>query len=192
MPGLTESLMQFLDSPPVTADDFALAAGTVAADALAAFVEGWSSVENERRWCFRRHVGTALVTFNETIPAADIGTLEQARLFSSEGDLSLRRIGNRFKWRFIGKVGSPFAQNGAWAEPLPTPLRRTERTALLWGQRTVYGNGDVFWQEDRVGAAKLVYPGIGNGDQGRAEICYRAYTHAGRTVLVWMHDIREV
>jgi len=112
--------------------------------------------------------------------------LERARLFGEGGDLDIRRDGDRFLWRFVGK--EEYAPDGERLE-LPTgdeinPVYRRERTALLWGERK---EGQSQWFDDRTAGAALTYPV--DGAPARVKVRYYEYTQAGRTLAVWLRGL---
>jgi hypothetical protein len=112
--------------------------------------------------------------------------LERARLFGEGGDLDVRRDGDRFLWRFVGK--EEYAPDGEPLE-LPTgdeidPVYRRERTALLWGERK---EGQSQWFDDRTAGAVLTYPV--EGAPARVQVRYYEYTQAGRTLAVWLRGL---
>jgi hypothetical protein len=65
-------------------------------------------------------------------------------------------------------------------------LRRYDDQAILWGERK---SGHDFWWEDRVAAAKLVYP---RQNEGRVYLDFWRYTQDGQTVFVWYRGLSQV
>ena len=114
--------------------------------------------------------------------------LERARLFGEGGDLDIRRDGDRFLWRFVGK--EEYAPDGERLE-LPTgdeinPVYRRERTALLWGERK---EGQSQWFDDRTAGAALTYPV--DGAPARVKVRYYEYTQAGRILVIWLRKLER-
>jgi len=129
---------------------------------------------------------------NGNLPtAAQIKYLERARLFGEGGDLTLRRVGEQFRWWFTGPQGVSvpekykpvdFLENG---DP-GAIFNKETHTALLWGSRDKEKGHTNFW-EDRVAGANLSYskfPELKNAE--RVEVEYTTYTRAGRVEFVWM------
>jgi hypothetical protein len=120
----------------------------------------------------------------------DLDYLERGRLFGKQGDLELRREGDRVLWRFIGPAIDPdpvpdevkttdYEAANYWDEHTERDLRPYERTALLWGADD---DRDGRWYEDRVGRADLNYPEM----EGRqvVQVRYIEYLHGGDVEFV--------
>ena len=119
--------------------------------------------------------------------------LERARLFGEGGDLDLRRDGDRFLWRYVGKKEK--APKGAvleWPGSDVAPVYCRERTALLWGTRK--GEQEQ-WFDDRVSGASLTYFSgplpLPEKVEERVQVRYCEYTQAGRTLAVWLRGLEE-
>lgn len=117
--------------------------------------------------------------------------LERARLFGTSGDLSLRRVGEKFHWWFIGPRGinipKKHSPNNFWGNgDSVTSFNQESHTALLWGKREK--GKENFW-EDRVAGANLDYPAPENAE--RVQVEYYTYSHAGRVEFVWMRELSE-
>jgi hypothetical protein len=120
----------------------------------------------------------------------DLDYLERGRVFGEQGDLELRREGDRVLWRFVGPVADPDPvpddiktdEYGAASdrnEQAERGLRPYERTALLWGADD---DGDGRWFEERVGRARLEYPTM-KGSQV-VQVHYVEYLHGGDVKFV--------
>lgn len=141
-----------------------------------------------RIWWFTDHC-----TIGNDGPPRSAELLERARLFGEGGDLDLRRDGEVFRWRYVGKaerepVGEALAYPGEAEE---SPVYCREREALLWGTRE---NGQGQWFDDRVSGAKLTYPvdrlSLSGETEERVKVRFREYTQAGRTIAVWLLDLQ--
>ncbi len=121
--------------------------------------------------------------------------LERGRMFGETGDLTVRRDGEKFRWWFVGKLGTeppamcqedatPYFANGCEDDTFNENL---VNTALLWGSRE--DGRQNFW-EDRVAGAPLTYPVDDNAK--RVKIEYATYTRAGRVEFVWMKKLLSI
>jgi hypothetical protein len=137
-----------------------------------------------RIWYFTDHC-----TIGNDGPPGSVEFLERARLFGQGGDLDLRRDGEVFRWRYVGKAehapdGEALAYLG---EAKESPVYCREREALLWGTRE---NGQDQWFDDRVSGARLTYPvdrsSLSGETEERVKVRFREYTQAGQTVAVWL------
>lgn len=126
--------------------------------------------------------------------------LERGRLFGEDGDLTLRRDGERFRWWFVGKpavvpesMQRDIAVSNFWQSHPSTTLSAIEQSAILWGShRGNNQNKAPYWYDDRVGWAKLTYPVTQNGKAARhLYIHYREYLQAGQVAFVWLYDVNE-
>ncbi len=135
--------------------------------------------------------------------------LERGRLFGTDGDLSLRRDGERFLWNFVGRrdttlpqrlhwegpvkessaekdVGSRFAVADYWAYHPQAFLSGRRRVVLLWGKER-YHNGNPMgtWHDDRVSNVKhpLVYPTMSG--KNRVRLSYCEYMRGDVIEAVW-------
>jgi hypothetical protein len=184
-------LETMLDGERYGRDRLTIVGGKVAADELAAFLQNWSWPTGHTRWEYWQHASEIRLTANASLAAADVGTLERARLFGEGGDLSLRRDGHVFHWRFVGPAGSvtPPGAGNYWDRYPGKEFRCTEQTVLLWGQRQEIEVGEARWLEDRVRWAQLHYPGVVAGHQGRAALRFKSFTHAGQEEFVWYYAL---
>lgn len=119
--------------------------------------------------------------------------LQRAEVFGDGGHLSLRRDGNRWLWHYVGPAGQPAPQGfdqkpdcEIWKAEQSIVLRCYCDQAILWGERKT---GYDFWWEDRVAAAKLVYP---KQNIGRVYLDFWRYTQDGQTVFVWYRNLSQV
>ena len=144
--------------------------------------------------------------------------LERARLFGPDGDLSLRRDGNRFLWHFVGSrdVQLPAAFHREGGETNPNGEEERIFTAvdywgyhpgailapsdklsmLLWGQERCDQNGGRMgtWHEDRVSNVNrpIVYPEMsGASKTGRVQLLYREYLQGDVVEAVWWFNLER-
>lgn len=169
------------DSPLIGRDALAIWGGFCPESALTEFLGAWDLREMPYRiWEF-----VSEIVFERGTMPGNVALLERGRLFGPGGDLELRREGDGFAWRFIGPAGTappPAAADAQdyWAHhPDATFFQRTE-TALLWGTR----RSDA-WYDDRVGAARLNYPGEGE----RLQVRYKTFSRAGQVEFVWLTEL---
>ncbi len=125
-------------------------------------------------------------TIGNDAPPEAADRLERARLFGTGGDLDVRRDGNRFRWRYVGKAEyvPKSDESLAWPGTPEEPVYRREQTALLWGKRK---KGQPQWFDDRTAGADLSYPVA--GVPARVQVRYVEYTQAGRTLAVWLRGL---
>ncbi|MDY6876466.1 MAG: CRISPR-associated protein Csx19 [Chloroflexota bacterium] len=139
-----------------------------------------------RIWSFTDHC-----TINDDGPPQTVKHLERARIFGAGGDLDMRRDGDRFHWRYVGKA--EYApkyegkQNLEWPGTDVSPIYCREREALLWGTRK---KEQGQWFEDRVAGADLTYfaktPALLDQVEERVKVKFWEYTQAGRTLAIWL------
>ena len=121
-----------------------------------------------------------------------IRSLERGRVFGEKGgDLSLRRDGDRFLWRFVGPAGTVAPEIGNpedfWKTGKPgAAFYQNEETALLWGERR---EGSQTWFDSRAAKAVLRYP---IDSRNRVQVKYRTYSHEGRLEFVWMTQLSKL
>jgi hypothetical protein len=112
----------------------------------------------------------------------ELAYLERGHVFGVKGDLQLRRDGDGFLWQFTGDtaVAMPagFPAGNYWDAHPGWTLRPYERTALLWGEDA---RDEGVWRENRVGRAKLIYPGM-KGNQV-VQVRYVEYLRGGNVEL---------
>lgn len=126
------------------------------------------------------------IDFEEKKLPQDAHWLERGRLFGPGGDLEVRRDGDRFYWRFVGRAGArppdgSFHALNFWTQTEPgTRFFHSEDRALLWGERR---EGFDHWFDDRVARARLNYPW---DKEGRVQVKYRTFSRAGQVEFVWL------
>ena len=142
-----------------------------------------------RIWAYTDSIEFGLVDedISECLPH-----LLRTELFGPDGHLSLRRNGaNRWQWRFVGPAGTvlPTELEGVlWQSKADSVLRRYEEKVILWGEEIRKKKDDPQtgigrWWDDRVAAARLVYPpSLSSVD--RVYLHFYRYTQTGHTVLV--------
>lgn len=180
-----------------------------AIEKLSRFIPAWQLNENEMTYAIWESIAEInMDTTRKILSGKKIDDeLMRARFFGENGDLSLRRDGNRLYWHFIGAPRNDFPpiKNACrfWGEQEKLPegervkeLRLQENVeALLWGERIVPKSGEAFWREDRVGAIDLVYPvpiSDVNVQKQRAKVIYDVYWHNGQPAFVWLKKLVEV
>ncbi len=157
-------------------------------DFLAAWQERWAKMP----WRIWERVSEITIEYGTRPDAWDY--VQRAEVFGEGGHLSLRRDGARWLWHYIGPTdqpppeGFPRAEHSEecinfWTPTRKADLRRYAERVLLWGERK---EGYDFWWEDRVAAAKLMYPGQ---QAGRVYLNFWRFTEAGQTVFVWYRDL---
>ena len=140
-------------------------------------------------WEFTDHC-----TIGSDGPPERVERLERARIFGEGGDLDVRRDGERFRWRYVGKPEhapkDDNAQELKWHDTDISPVYCRERTALLWGTRK---GKQKQWFDDRVSGASLTYfsdpPSLPEKVEERVQVRYYEYTQAGRTLVVWLRGL---
>ena len=193
-----EKLLAQVKQPLVGKGDLSIWGGTCSESALLDFIKGWPL----KRMPYRIWEYADRIQFERGgLPSQeDIVLLERGRLFGEDGesgkggDLELRRDGDSFRWRFIGKIGkdetAPLEGCDArdfWETHDDVAFHCYRETALLWGKH----DGDR-WHDDRVAAADLRYPvGDGEGAPERVQVEYKVYSRAGRVQFVWLTKLSE-
>ena len=137
-------------------------------------------------WSFTDHC-----TISDDGPPESAGRLERARLFGKGGDLDIRRHGQDFFWRYVGKAAyapkHDKKQTLEWPGNDTSPVYCRKRTALLWGTRE---KEQKQWFDDRVSGARLTYfsetPPLPDNVEERVNVKFSEYTQAGRTLVVWL------
>jgi len=177
------ALVKDVKQSQVGKDSLSIWGGRCAESALLEFLKGWD-LSQMPYWIWE-YVSN-IVFQNKTLPD-NPALLQRGRLFGEGGDLEVRRDGADFAWRFIGpaEVQPPdgnYAAQDYWADHTNVMFFQDNATALLWGKR----DGEQ-WHDDRVGAAKLDYPAIGE----RVQIHYKTFSRAGRVEFVWYTGLSE-
>jgi len=175
----------FVKANVVTKSKLTVWGGEFSLEKLGEFIEAWSLDKKDMTWCIWEHVHR--ITFGGLSIPGELEMLERGRVFGPHGDLSLRRDGERFIWRFVGAPGlSPpggFVVKDFWNEKnSDLHLHLSEEQALLWGEKREQ-QGVSRWAEDRVAGCELNYPGM-EGHR-RVSIKYREYSLAGQVQFVW-------
>jgi hypothetical protein len=155
-------------------------------DFLAVWRERWTAM-NFRIWEHISHIEFA-------DEPAEPAYLQRAEIFGEGGHLSLRQDSHRWRWHYIGPAGQPLPNGfdkapeceNFWIANSATVLRRYEDRAILWGERK---KDHDFWWEDRVAAARLVYP---KQREGRVYLDFWRYTQDGQTVFVWYRQLVSI
>ncbi len=156
--------------------------GKCAENQLLKFLEQWDLVNMPLRvWEY-----VSEVVFEKDIPH-NIALLECGRIFGKGGDIMICRRGISFYWRFIGPPGTrpPHGDYGIqnyWDIYPEEIFHEYEEKSLLWGK----WNGKR-WTENRVAAAKLNYPAVGE----RIQLHYKVYSQAGKIKFVWYTNLSE-
>ena len=124
-------------------------------------------------------------TIGDDGPPETAERLERARLFGGGGDFNIRRDGQDFLWRYVGKAKyapeHEEKQKLEWPGTEVSPVYCRERKALLWGERK---EGQPQWFDDRTAGADLSYSV--EDAPARVQMRYVEYTQAGRTLAVWL------
>ncbi|HEB64996.1 MAG TPA: hypothetical protein ENJ02_05590 [Chloroflexi bacterium] len=162
--------------------------GRCAESDLVKFLEQWNNLAQMpyRIWEY----ASKIVFEKDTLPDKAV-LLQRGRLFGADGDLEVRRDGEKFAWRFVGPAGTQppdgdYQTDNYWDAHPDVVFFEEEASALLWGQRQM-NNGR--WKENRVGAAHLAYP----ADPGwqRVQVHYKTFSRAGRPQFVWYTSLSE-
>jgi len=164
-------------------DNLAIWGGTIEHGQMEAFIKAWQLDKLKMPYRIWEDY-TSLLFEKDTVPL-NFDQIQRARIFGQDGDLTLRCDGNQLIWHFIGKaeINPPqeFPSLGFWDKQAgDLILLESEGQYLLWGRKRNMGVG---WQDDRVGAALLVYPGM--EEQERVCLSYREYSYAGQVQFVW-------
>jgi hypothetical protein len=170
-------------------DKLAIWGGTCRLEQIADFLTAWNLPDNDGCiWETDDSIGFAPRPNAET-------TLERARIFGTDGDLSLRRHTDHFLWHFVGKPGvkppklpgggPDFAtpDNDFWRTEPNAVFLMEEKQTLFWGARK--GEQDR-WFDDRVAWADLAYPiDVAKDSHTRPQLTYRTFSREGRVEFVW-------
>jgi len=178
-------LVEQVKKPLWGREHLAIWGGTCSEDILLDFIQDWPLEQMPCRiWKY-----TNRIAFEEQ-PPTNATLLERGRLFGVGGDLELRRDGNVFRWRFVGKLGIRLPKGydtdeaNFWTDNQEAAFHCYEETALLWGKRSSEG-----WYDDRVAAADLRYPV--DGEPERVQVHYKTFSRAGCIEFVWFTGLSE-
>ena len=162
--------------------------GEFPVEELARFLETWNLASRAMEWRIWEYAHRIEFT-RDSPPSEDLSLFERARLFGDDGDLTLRRDGDRVFWSFVGKAAPPVEGGVSFWEKVPDArLRRWERTVLVWGeqQKRSSGTRPIGWHEDRVGWADLRYP---HPPAGRLSLRYSEFSDGGQVAFVWWKEL---
>lgn len=170
--------------------------GQFGPERLAAFLAAWGKRWGEMPWRIWEHISE--IAFADVPTDPDL--LQRGEIFGEGGHLSLRRDGNRWFWRYIGPADQSAPEGfekapeceDFWAadQNKDATFRCYEERALLWGKEILDSNKQPtgVWWEDRVAAARLVYPTKLPGHD-RMHLIFWRFTEAGRTAFVWYRGL---
>lgn len=167
---------------------FEVLGGTFTPNQWEAFFKAWQW-PIEKRWGIWEYLSEMEINTGELPQAIRLNALERVELFGESGHISARRDGDIVYWHYIGdsRKVQPITGFGAesyWKTHLDeTFIRQPLKSALLWGEKA--GN---FWHDDRVGWARLSYPGI---DTKRAKVNYWQFSRAGQVAFVWITGLQN-
>jgi len=136
------------------------------------------------------------ITFDKnSLPNQKETLLEHGRLFGSDGDLTIRRDGDEFRWHFIGepyiKPPQDYQDNNFWDTYSDESFHKWEEKAMLWGEYAgTNEDNEHYWHDNRVARAKLTYPTNGNTWK-RVMISYWTFSQAGQVQFVWFRGLNE-
>ena len=189
-----DDLLVQVKHPLVGQKDLSIWGGTCSESTLLDFMGHWPLAQMPHRiWEY-----TDRIEFEQdeqdkqdkTPSPNEILLLERGRLFGEDGDLELRRDGDLFRWRFIGKDGiappKGYDAQDFWETHDGVTFHCYQETALLWGERD-----GSHWHDDRVAGADLRYPVGDDGAPERVQVEYKVYSRAGRVQFVWLTKLSE-
>jgi len=173
------------------------AAGT---DELRQFITTWADHSFDMPYHIWEYAHTIEFTRSDEPPVEGCeNLLVRLCVFGTDGNLSLRRDGNRFLWHFIGAFEPPLnreqwnVQDFFAANPDAKLHEYADEEAMLWGEWQEAENSDEaphIWHDDRVGWAKLNYPFPDQqAKPERARIKYSLFTLAGQPAFVWWKEL---
>ena len=181
-----DDIAQMVTQPLVGKDHLSIWGGRCAEGDLLAFLDGWDL----SRMPYRIWEYVSDIRFEKDTLPNDIVLLQRGRLFGEGGDLEVRRDGEEFAWRFIGKpkMRPPedydLEENDFWHRHPDAAFHQYEQKALLWGEKRENG----FWFDNRVAGAELAYPGVAGK---RVQLHYKVFSRAGRVQFVWYTGLSE-
>lgn len=182
----------------VERDTLALLGGKLAESILPDWLQQWTLTEIALPWRIWEAISD--LRFERATLPDSFYLLERGRLFGEDGDLTLRRDGQYFRWWFVGKptavpesVQEDKTVSNFWRSHSDTTLAVVTQSAILWGShRGKNQDNTPYWYDDRVGWAKLTYPVAQNGKAARhLYVHYREYLQAGQVAFVWFYDVNE-
>lgn len=141
---ITKAFQTIADAREVSQDDLLIWGGHFAPEQLSDFVQAWDGSPHFL-WAMVEEVSTFYVKKANTpggaIPQPEY-LLLRLRIFGPDGDLDIRRDGNRFYWHFIGDANAQwqilddeaFALSSFWADAPDPPavLREVEKRYYQW------------------------------------------------------------
>ena len=167
--------------------DLIIIGGTIEEAKAPAWLNQWNL--ESMPWRLWEEVSALSLEKSTSIPL-DFALVERGQLFGEGGDLTLRRDGDIFRWRFIGPKTANVQKTpdalSFWSEYPNTVLHCVEQKAILWG---AWRNDLDRWHDNRVGWANLQYPAELNG-KAHVYIHYDEYLESGRVAFVWLRDLK--
>lgn len=176
-------------SPAWGKEQFEVLGGRFLPGRWEAFLQAWQWPD-EKRWGTWEFVSDFWINSGELPPIDKLSVLERVDLFGKSGHLSARRDGDVILWHFTGNYGlesltEDFEAESYWILHQSETFDRKElKSAILWGRK----EGDA-WRDDRVGWARLVYPGVSSP---HAQLTYWQFTHAGQVAFIWFTGLQDV
>jgi len=179
-------------------ETLALLGGQVDESTLLDWLQQWQLGKIALPWRIWESVSD--LRFERSTLPDSLHLLERGRLFGEDGDLTVRRDGERFRWWFVGKptvVPASLREDKGvsdfWQCHPNTTLSKVEQSAIFWGShRGKNKNNADYWYDDRVGWAQLTYPIAQNGAPPRhLYVHYREYLQSGQVAFVWLYDVNE-
>jgi len=178
-------------------DQLALLGGKIGETELLTWLKTWKLDAIDLPWRLWESISN--LKFEQASLPTSIPLLERGRLFGEDGDLTVRRDGNQFRWWYVGKPSVvpktilEAKETSAFWQQHPTPTLHTiEQSAILWGSHQgTDQDGKQRWYDDRVGWANLAYPVDVQTLQEHRHIYirYREYLNAGQVAFVWIHGL---
>lgn len=175
-------LVKKVHAPTVGQDRLSIWGGECSEGQVLTLLVSWpnSDLMPYRLWEY-----SSKITFEQDTLPDSAQWLERGRLFGEKGgDLSTRRDGNRFRWRFVGPAGAcppdGFDAKDFWRTEPKAQFHENKETALLWGE---WKEGFDLWFEDRTARAELQYP---LEQTGRVQVKYQTFSRTGRVEFVWL------
>lgn len=168
--------------------ELAILGGQCTEKDLLNFIDQWRTKFHFRIWEYASEI---VFEIEKAAPSLiNVSLLERGRLFGKDGDLSLRREGDRFYWNFVGPAGTHapegnFGTRNYWDtinKHRPKTFHQYHEKTLLWGE---LNNGR--WHELRVAGAQLDYPVEGK----RIQLEYKVLSNAGQISFVWYTGLSE-
>jgi|GEM_PF-6508619 len=121
-------------------------------------------------------------------------TIIRLHWFGEGGDLTVRRDGNVFYWRYVSEDTTG---DSLYGELYPANLvANTElQQAMLWGRYQGKPDDVHTWQEDIVGKAELTYPYPADDIDDKhthIKIYAKAVLHDGQPIAYWTTHLETV